>query len=287
MKKPGFIISVLVLVNLAIYLFATAPAPLPEAREEVDKIPIEVALTILNEENARVRTIYTRDIVGAGMKVGLRFDERWQDEAVQAGPLPALFLRETARRLERRPVQLGLFLGSKYPVRAANQFSGEQAKHFESVEADGKPVFFRSLDTLRSTAMFADLAVAQPCVSCHNDHPKSPKHDWALGDVMGATTWTHPDEAVSLTELLALIDGLRGSVSEAYTMYLEKARSFEEPPEVGDRWPADGYALPSTDVFMARVRATTGQATLEALLASRAAPEEHGDEPTKGVKVPQ
>jgi adenylate cyclase len=268
MKKPGFIISALVLLNLAVYLLYTAPPPLAEVRQDSAQVSIQAALAILNEENARVRTIYTRDIVGAGLKAGLRFDERWQREDVQAGPLPALFLRETARRLERRPVQLGLFLGSKYPVRAANQFSGEQAEHFAAVEATGAPAFFRSKDTDRATAMFADRAVAEACVTCHNDHPNSPKHDWAMNDVMGATTWTHPAESVSLAELLALIEALRGSVAEAYGAYLDKARGFDAPPAIGAEWPADAYALPTTEVFMARVRANTGEATLQALLTT-------------------
>lgn len=272
MTKPAFIIAALILVNLAVYLFVQAPAPLVEARGDAAQIPIEQALGILNEENARVRTIYTRDIVGAGLKVGLRFSERWHQPSEEAGPLPALFLRETASRLERRPVELGLFLGSKYPVRAANLFSGEQARQFELVEATGKPAFFRSADTQRSTAMFADRAVADACVSCHNDHPNSPKRDWGRGDVMGATTWSHPDTSVSVMELLALIDALRGSVAEAYTAYLDKAKAFQMPPEVGERWPADGYALPTTEVFMARVRASTDEATMKALLATRVEP---------------
>ena len=272
MTKPAFIIAALLLVNLAVYLFAQAPAPLAEPRGDLAQVPIEQALSILNEENARVRTIYTRDIVGAGLKVGLQFSERWHEEPEQAGPLPALFLRETARRLERRPVELGLFLGSKYPVRAANLFSGEQARQFELVEAKGAPVFFRSEDTQRSTAMFADLAVADACVSCHNDHPNSPKRDWRRGDIMGATTWSHPARAVSVAELLALIDALRGSVAEAYAAYLDKAKGLQAPPEIGARWPADGYALPTTEVFMARVRASTDEATMKALLATRFEP---------------
>jgi hypothetical protein len=35
------------------------------------------------------------------------------------------------------------------------------------------------------TAVYADTAVAQACVSCHNDHKDSPRKDFKLGDVMG------------------------------------------------------------------------------------------------------
>lgn len=269
MKKPGFIIFALALVNIAIYLFVTAPPPLEEKRPTSGQVPIEEALKIVNAENAKIRTIYTRDIVGAGLKIGLRFDEDWQEEGVDAGPLPALFLRETSRHLERRPQPLGLFLGSEYPIRAANRFTGKQKEAFAAMERDGKPAFFRSEGTGFHTAMFPDLAVADACVSCHNDHANSPKHDWARGDVMGATTWTYPEGEVPLPEVLALIDALRGSVAEAYASYLEKAKTFQHPPAIGGSWPAQGYALPTVEVFMARVRSETGEQTLDALLATR------------------
>lgn len=267
MSKPGFILSALALICLSVFLFVTAPPPLPDRTESGPRISAERALTILNAENARVRAIYTRDIVGAGLKVGLKFDERWREDGVQAGPLPALFLRETSRRLERRPVALGLFLGSKYPIASANRFTGDQARYFEAMEASGEPAFFHSADTDRYTAMFPDPAGVQACVSCHNKHPGSPKTDWRLNDIMGATTWSLPSETVSPSELLELIDALRGSVSEAYATYLDKARLFDNPPPIGDSWPAAGYALPTQEAFMARVRRECDSVTMDALLA--------------------
>ena len=35
------------------------------------------------------------------------------------------------------------------------------------------------------TAVYADVAIAEPCVTCHNGHKDSPKTDFKLGDVMG------------------------------------------------------------------------------------------------------
>ena len=60
----------------------------------------------------------------------------WKDEDVQAGPLPALFLRETAARLEASPVPLGLFLGSDYPISPSNRFQGAQAEAFAAGDAN-------------------------------------------------------------------------------------------------------------------------------------------------------
>ena len=45
----------------------------------------------------------------------------------------------------------------------------------------------RSSSTIRPNfrAIYADRAVSQACVGCHNTHPRSPKKDFKMGDVMG------------------------------------------------------------------------------------------------------
>jgi hypothetical protein len=35
------------------------------------------------------------------------------------------------------------------------------------------------------TAVYPDRAIVLACVECDNHHPKSPKRDFGLGDVMG------------------------------------------------------------------------------------------------------
>ncbi|MDE3049644.1 MAG: DUF3365 domain-containing protein, partial [Nitrospirota bacterium] len=37
-----------------------------------------------------------------------------------------------------------------------------------------------------------DRAVAQTCVTCHNEHPNSPRRDFKVGDVMGGIIITIP-----------------------------------------------------------------------------------------------
>jgi hypothetical protein len=41
-------------------------------------------------------------------------------------------------------------------------------------------------------AVYADRAVSQACIGCHNVHPKSPKRDFKLNDVMGGVVITIP-----------------------------------------------------------------------------------------------
>src|SRR5215813_6251816 len=89
-----------ILAVVAIYLFATRPEPLIDSRTSERTVPVEKVFRILAAENATMRTLWTAEIVGAGMKAGLRFDEKWRDPAVAAGPLPALFLGESPTALQ-------------------------------------------------------------------------------------------------------------------------------------------------------------------------------------------
>src|SRR5262249_36086571 len=139
----------------AIYLFATRPEPLSEGRAAGRTVEIQRVFRLLAAENDTVRALWTADIVGAGVKSGLRFDEKWREPNMAAGPLPALFLRETATALQKTRVPLGLFLGSDYPIAQSNLFTGVQAERFKQVRATGNPEFFHASDIGRYSAMFA------------------------------------------------------------------------------------------------------------------------------------
>jgi adenylate cyclase len=96
--------------------------------------------------------------------------------------------------------------------------------------------------------MFPDIVVTEACATCHNEHAKSPKTDWKLGDMMVATTWSYPKEKVSAPEALKIISAFRQSIALAYDAYLKKASGFKRVPEIGKRWPKDGLYLPSKQV---------------------------------------
>ena len=72
---------------------------------------------------------------------------------------------------------------------------------------------------------------------------------------MGATTWSYPKDKVTLEETLQMIATLRDSFGTAYDTYLAKVATFERQPEIGERWPRDGYYLPTRQVFFERIRA--------------------------------
>jgi len=267
----GFIITVLVLVVLSIYLFATAPVLLPDNDETTASgktIPIAMVLTLVAAENDVARALYTKEIVGAGQRAGLKFDEHWWDEDIEAGPLPALFLRETSSSLQRSEIPLGLFLGSDFPISSANKFQGIQTEKFGLIKQTGDAQFFYASDTKLYTAMFADYASSQPCVACHNGHPNSPKRDWVLNDVMGATTWSYPKETVTAGEMVNIISSVRQGFKDAYTAYIEAAQKFSRKPEIGEKWPRDGYFLPRVDVFISEFEQWASSNTVNKIIGA-------------------
>lgn len=268
MKRKLFLVAMNCgLVALTIYLFLTGHIEaFPEETTLAKPIPIETAFKILDAENSKVRALWTKHIVGAGKGVGLAFKEEWRAEDVSAGPLPALFLREVAAFLYEDEVPLSLYLGSEFPINDVNSFGGLQQEMFEILEESHEPQFFYAQDTDRYLAMFEDVAAVDGCVTCHNEHPQSPKTDWVLGDVMGAITWSYPAEEVTAEELMAMIAALRSGVAYAYGEYMAEVQTFSDPPEVGAKWPSDGYYLPTTDDFMAEVNEIVSPETLSAIL---------------------
>lgn len=264
-------IDIIVLSLLAVtgvYLFAQSPAPLVETNQaKGELIPVNTMFEMVAEENNNARKLWTKQIVVAGTKSGLKFGEEWHEKGVDQGPLPALFLREVATHLEKSPVPLSLFLGSDYPISSANKFIGKQAESFQKMrDTNGESQFFYSEDVERYTAMFADNVVVKGCATCHNEHPDSPKTDWVLNDIMGATTWAYPKGYVTRDESVLILSELRDAFGKAYTSFLDKLQTYKKPPTLGVKWPVDGYFIPTADVFFDRFENSAAVSTLRFLL---------------------
>lgn len=263
------IILVGIFTSIAIFLFATAPVELPDVTNtENQSRPIDVA-NLFNAMNAisdTARHIYTRDIVGGGNKAGLSFGEDWAEPGVEKGPLPALFLRLVANRMETKPQPLGLYLGSDQPINQSNLFSGLQANAFADVKTTRSGVFMQTVNS-GYVAMYPDFASAEPCVTCHNEHPDSPKSDWKLNEVMGATTWTYPKQFLGAVEYLEVTESFYTAVREAYQSYLDKTKGFDQAIPQGEQWPVESLpVLPNANTFMTMVRAGSADQVLNNLV---------------------
>ncbi|OEK08189.1 hypothetical protein A8C32_01625 [Flavivirga aquatica] len=232
---------------------------------------VEEVLEMVAKENDVTRTLYTKAIVGKGKSQGMKFDEDWRKDDVEAGPLPALFLRGVATSIRKSPIPLGLYLGSDFPVNAANKFEGKQADLFDKIKKDQKPQFFYDEDQKLHTAMFVDIASAGACVSCHNDHPQTTKSDWKLGDVMGATTWQYPKDSLTYKETVEVLNSYAKGTVDIYVEYLNEIEAFKESekPEIGNKWPAEGNYLPTAEVFLDSVKKISSYETMKHLMVTK------------------
>ena len=231
---------------LLVYLFATAPTALESGASAQKTMSTEEALTLLAMENDITRTLFTKEIVGKGKAQGLKFDEAWADKDVIAGPLPALFLRGVADELAKSDVPIGLFLGSDFPIESSNRFKDRQWDEFQAMREDLLPRHYTDDVTGENVSMFPDFASAGPCVSCHNEHERTSKSDWQLGDLMGATTWSYPSDSVTTDEFLAMLGEYRKGVEVVWSQYLAELEQLEPEmqPHVGEIWPSEGLFIP-------------------------------------------
>jgi hypothetical protein len=105
-------------------------------------------------------------------------------------PVHAQMLRRAAAIVQRQGAEFSYTLRSLWPINPSDgpQTQAEQAgldavtknpeqPYYTDEELGGRSYF---------TAVYADRATLSSCVSCHNQHPRSPKKDFKEGDVMGA-----------------------------------------------------------------------------------------------------
>ena len=87
MTKLSMIVSSM-FICLAVYLFATAPEPLPDEKDigtQARAIDVSNMFNAMNAINDAARRIYTSRIVGGGKAAGLAFGEDWAEPSVDKG----------------------------------------------------------------------------------------------------------------------------------------------------------------------------------------------------------
>lgn len=135
------------------------------------------------------RATYTREVVNRLQnELGvIKASEHWKED--KALPLPAQMFRMGAELTAQKDAGLHYALLSQWPISRQNLPRTEVEKagldfvvknpneNYYGSERLGDATFF--------TAVYADKAISKACVDCHNQHASSPRHDFALGDVMG------------------------------------------------------------------------------------------------------
>lgn len=140
------------------------------------------------------RLNYTENVVDKLHAQGVEAIEQWKDE--KGVPLPAQFLMESGRLVARKDLKFSFRLASMTPIYVWNSANSDfERRGIEAVTKEPEKPFagFVRLNGGRYfQAIYADRAVTQGCVTCHNNHPNSPRRDFKLNDVMGGIIITIP-----------------------------------------------------------------------------------------------
>jgi hypothetical protein len=150
--------------------------------------------TVMNAD----RTIYTKQVVNRLMvqeKV-IKASEHFEDD--KALPLPAQMFRFGAELAAEKTDKFSYSLQSLWPINKQNAPRTDIEREGLAFVAENKGENFYGEEELGGkkyfTAVYADVGVAEACVSCHNGHKDTPKKDFKLGDVMGAVVIRLPIE---------------------------------------------------------------------------------------------
>ncbi|MBA1149042.1 DUF3365 domain-containing protein [Ectothiorhodospiraceae bacterium WFHF3C12] len=135
------------------------------------------------------RTVYTRNVVNRlqNEEDVIQATEHWKDEKTL--PLPAQMFRMGSELAARNTDEFTYSLQSLWPINKQNEPRTDAEKEgLQYVTENPDENYYAEEElggTTYFTAVYADQAVAEACVSCHNDHKDSPRTDFELGDVMG------------------------------------------------------------------------------------------------------
>jgi Protein of unknown function (DUF3365) len=141
------------------------------------------------------RTVYAKNIVNRLQKKNVIYaSENWWEENTLL--LPAQFLLNASDLIKNMRLGLDYKLISLWPINphngAANKF---ERNGLELVASQPLRPYIGTIQVENLSyfqAVYPDFAVTPACVTCHNAHPKSPKHDFKLHDVIGGIVVSVP-----------------------------------------------------------------------------------------------
>ncbi len=170
---------------------------LHEWRERSEKpvmLAPEIVADYLHAVIEAQRTVYTTNVVDALQSKGVLAEEHWKQQ--KALPLPAQMILEGGRLVSQTGLGIKYRLASLTPIYVWNAPASDfERQGLEAVtKAPDKPFtgYVRVGRDRFFQAIYADKAISQACVSCHNSHSNSPKKDYKLNDVMGGIIITIP-----------------------------------------------------------------------------------------------
>lgn len=150
-------------------------------------VPVELVSDYLHSVIQGHRAFYTVVVERIQRKGKLVASENWRTTHML--PLPVQLLKEadelgalTGSKIRYRLIGLWPINKQNMPVTEREKMGLEEVRKHPEQRSSG---LVSRGDARYFQAIYADRAVNQACVGCHNLHPESPKHNFQLDDVMG------------------------------------------------------------------------------------------------------
>jgi HAMP domain-containing protein len=191
---PPVIISMLVAGLVAFVLYKEQEASaIRQARQTARAVARQVSAE---------RFVYTNEVIGKLRKDGIVPNTVRPKAIDQYGsepgaiPLPATFVHLTSATVNTGGGPYTLDLISRWNLnpnkKPDNPWKADALMYLEQHPDQLREQLTGEGESTRYFAVTADVASVEACVTCHNEHPKSEKRDFKIGDVMGGLVVSVP-----------------------------------------------------------------------------------------------
>jgi hypothetical protein len=193
-KKIGFLL-ISVVITAIVFFNGNNKQANAQNFPQRSGIPARLAADYIHSVIQAGRKVYSDHIVDRlGKKIDLKATEDWMHEDTLL--LPAQFLLTSSQLSNRRGVGMRYSLMSLWAINPKNgPVSANEKLGLEQVVKNPDKPFTWVVQThgvWYFQAIYPDIAVNDSCVSCHNNHMKSPKKNFHKGDVMGGIMINFP-----------------------------------------------------------------------------------------------
>lgn len=245
MRRMSVTLPIIALLIFTGFLIDSASA---NPSEKTPGIPASRAADFIHAVIKANRTIYSEVIVERlAATISLEATENWEEEDTLL--LPAQFLSLSSQMVSEKGIDMNYRLTSLWPINIKNKpkskfeesalqkiLNDPSKAQISVIPLNGKKIF---------TAVYPDLAVIKACVKCHNNHPRSPKKDFKLGDVMGGIvinfligdTGDNPSDPLIAPEVVAdYIHAVLESDRTVYSKYIVNRLQNKNITYASEHW---------------------------------------------------
>ena len=182
--------------GVVISLIALSWFPVQWSAADVRGLSPEVVADYIHAVVESHRAFYTAHVVSPLEEQRVaKANGEWRDQE-KAIPLPVQIVNETSQMFTTQSTGLRYQLISLWPINRKNSPRDQIDRNsLETVRAKPERPVTRTVKIDGQSyfrAIYADIALSPACVSCHNNHPDSPKKDYQIGEVMGGLVIEFP-----------------------------------------------------------------------------------------------